>query len=689
MSSDIHQIYALLIGIDNYRPSEVYKDLGGCVRDINHVDSYLQQSLQVPPAQIFRLSSPIEEDKALLTARSAADRKPTYQNIVEAFKEITDIAQTGDRIYLHYSGHGGRAITSYPELKEKKDSDEGLVPCDYAQTGRYLRDVEIATLLKRMTDKGLVVTFILDSCHSGGATRGDSAIRGVSTVDRKQELRESLVAPKDELISNWRALSSTEKSFSGLLPAKDYVLLAACRPTEYAFEYAINGGDRHGALTFWTIDTLNTLGHQISYQTLHNRVSAKVQSDHPSQLPMLVGDGDKTVFGSDRQSVQYTATVLNVDAQDNTVTISAGNAQGIGIGARFAAYLLNADTRDETQQQAVLEVQRTEATQSIARIVPPAEGGLPIENAAIEQGAPAKMLSAPVELVRQVKLCEQKQSGVEALNLPEAIASQQESALAAVREAMAENGWVIETHSDDQASHYQVSVGQEGAYEICAGMPIPNLSPPLMIDQPDAAKQVVKRLVHLSKYQAVQSLDNPSSKIRHLLSCRLLDDNHQPLSASNHLTVQKDKSFFLEISNKGNIPLNIAILNLEPTWAISQVEINGLAMPFYELDKGATETLPLRFSIPTAARYAQSKEIIKVFAAVSPVDFRYLLLPPLDKNIEYRGIQKMRSSNAFSKLLEAVGSDASGAPTLTRAVVSVPDPNAQWATEQFSLIVKS
>ena len=304
MSSDTHQIYALLIGIDNYQHSEIYKDLGGCVRDINYVDAYLQQSLQVPPAQIFRLSSPIEEDKALLTARSAADRKPTYQNIVEAFKEITDIAQTGDRIYLHYSGHGGRAITSYPELKEKKDSDEGLVPCDYAQTGRYLRDVEIATLLKRMTDKGLVVTFILDSCHSGGATRGDSAIRGVSTVDRKQELRESLVAPKDELISNWRALSSTEKSFSGLLPAKDYVLLAACRPTEYAFEYAINGGDRHGALTFWTIDTLNTLGHQISYQTLHNRVSAKVQSDHPSQLPMLVGDGDKTVFGSDRQSVQ-------------------------------------------------------------------------------------------------------------------------------------------------------------------------------------------------------------------------------------------------------------------------------------------------------------------------------------------------------------------------------------------------
>ncbi|MGF1513489.1 MAG: hypothetical protein ACFB5Z_07320 [Elainellaceae cyanobacterium] len=38
------------------------------------------------------------------------------------------------------------------------------------ETGRCLRDVELTTLLKRMRDKGLVVTLCFDSCHSGGTT---------------------------------------------------------------------------------------------------------------------------------------------------------------------------------------------------------------------------------------------------------------------------------------------------------------------------------------------------------------------------------------------------------------------------------------------------------------------------------------------------------------------------------------
>lgn len=51
------------------------------------------------------------------------------------------------------------------------------------QDSRYLRDVELATLLKRMTDKGMVVTVILDSCHSGGGTRSDCDIRGSNEED--------------------------------------------------------------------------------------------------------------------------------------------------------------------------------------------------------------------------------------------------------------------------------------------------------------------------------------------------------------------------------------------------------------------------------------------------------------------------------------------------------------------------
>ncbi|MFM7440176.1 MAG: caspase family protein, partial [Snowella sp.] len=138
------------------------------------VASYLEKSLQIEAEQIIRLTSPLPDKNSLADVRAARNEKPpTYENIVEAFNTITETAQAEDLVYIHYSGHGGRVKTIFPDLKGEGQFDEGLVPMDVGDRGRYLRDVEMATLLKRMTDKGLLVTVIFDSCHSGGATRAD------------------------------------------------------------------------------------------------------------------------------------------------------------------------------------------------------------------------------------------------------------------------------------------------------------------------------------------------------------------------------------------------------------------------------------------------------------------------------------------------------------------------------------
>jgi hypothetical protein len=49
-------IYALLIGIDGYKPNRLYKNLKGCVRDINLVASYLLETLKIPSERVFKLS---------------------------------------------------------------------------------------------------------------------------------------------------------------------------------------------------------------------------------------------------------------------------------------------------------------------------------------------------------------------------------------------------------------------------------------------------------------------------------------------------------------------------------------------------------------------------------------------------------------------------------------------------------
>jgi Caspase domain len=224
----MNYLYALLIGIDCYLPNKLpdgasYKSLKGCVRDINHVEAFLKRQFNLPSERIYKLTASNVDGSS--EPSEAPSNWPTYENIVRMFQEVTEKAQPGDQVYIHYSGHGGRAATIYPELKREKGFDEALVPLDIGKpTSRYLRDLELAALLQKMVSKGLVVTVVLDSCHSGGATRaGDSDIRGAdtNTVDTTLRPTESLVASASELAKTWRELTGGTRSAAvvgGMLP---------------------------------------------------------------------------------------------------------------------------------------------------------------------------------------------------------------------------------------------------------------------------------------------------------------------------------------------------------------------------------------------------------------------------------------------------------------------------------------
>lgn len=686
-------IHALLIGIDYYKPNRLYKSLKGCARDINLVDDYLKRTLQIPAERIRKLTSPNQEDSTLLEARAGnePDVLPSYENIVNAFKEITQKAQPQEIVYIHYSGHGGRATTIYSELKGDGQSDEGIVPMDIGeQDGRYLRDIELATLLKRMTDKGLGVTVVLDSCHSGGATRGDCDIRGSQEEDTAPRPQDSLVASRQELFDNWKSLVEGSNRTAWVPESGNYVLLAACRPTEYAFEYAVNGKERHGALTYWMIDTLTTIPGTLTYKTLHDRISAKIQSKFPSQLPMLLGEGDLSVFGSNMIANQYTIVVIEVDASQKQVKLNVELANSLGIGTRFAIYPLNtssSDLTDKQKQVAIVEVTKIEASSVLARVLEEAEGGIGVKGQ-IEQGAPAVMLSAPTFLVRRVRLFDQKKLGDAENELPtQELVNQQKDALDKVRQALAENGWVVEVQGEEEA-HYQVAIGRQGDYEICIGMPIKNLNPALLIGDCEAPKEVVKRLVHLTKYQAVQELDNPASELKDYLEFVLLDQNEKPLPNQSNITLKQGTLVYLRVKNNSTQALNVAVLDLQPTWEISQIPLQGIDAPFYELVSQETVDIRLRFQVPESKGYERAKEILKLFATRGPANFRWLRLPSLDQEIEAhhevtRGIQ-----SAFGKLLEAVGEDPKVSPSLTRAFVCEPDPKAEWVTKQIQITIE-
>lgn len=691
-------LYALLIGIDYYLPNRLpdgssYKSLQGCVKDINSVEIFLNRQPKVP-TKIFKLIATNQEE--------ITETLPTYKNIVAKFKELTNIAQSGDQIYIHYSGHGGRAKTNYPQFKGENGIDEVLVPVDIGNPNSpYLRDLELAKIIDDMVQKGLIVTLVMDCCHSGGVTRiGGAQIRGLDAdrIDTTPRPTDSLVAPVEELVKTWLSLTkvATRQGNANFLPhSKDYVLLAACRPSELAYEYSFDGKERHGALTYWLLDTLNQGIPELTYKSLHDRIYAKVRSQFFRQTPMLLGEGNRLVFGNQNISIPYTVTVLEVelnkDNQPHRIKLDAGQAQGVNLGATLVIYPLG--TRDFTQVEqrlAIAKIDQGKATESWAEIQ-----NILGDQKLIEPGTQAVLTSVPISLVKKVGLMPDD-FYLSELNKDELWEK--------VVLAMTGNGWVelvlndetadyqvmirkIET--EEEANRYQIAVN-EWVYEICdrTGFPI-ILKPGLNVHNSNAATNLVKRLIHLAKYQAIQELDNLDRKspLQGKISINLLGKqtnyklgepiSPQPFEDPTQPTVKVGECVFLEIQNNYSNVLNLVILDLQSNWAIDQLYPPSTKSQFIPLDPGQTELIPIELSLPEGE--AQGADILKVFVTLDAANFRWLELPPLDQPLLPANKRKINTpSNSLEELLAVLASEQPA----TRQLNPVAFPSREWMTTQ-------
>lgn len=479
-----------------------------------------------------------------------------------------------------------------------------------------------------------------------------------------------------------------------LTKPKDYVFLAACRPSEVAFEYNVDGTNRHGALTYWMINTLTSSSPGLTYRMLYDRINALIQSRfREQQTPMLVGDGDRAIFGSENITYQYAITVFEVseaDGKPTRVKLSAGTATGLGRGAQFAIYPLGAtDLSQKEAQIAIVEIKEALVSHSWADVITTLREGK------IEQGTQAVMLSPPVDLVLGVSLVRKIEGDEEDRLLPELVAKQ-EDALNAVKAAMEGNGWLRLVSDNQQKEDLQVAVNRKGEYEICMGLPLKNLTPALRIDDVKAPQEVVKRLVHLAKYRAVQGLKNPFLDLANQLEVELIPQTSSPqdgVMELSNITLKSGDIATLRIKNLSSSPLNVVVLDLEPTWQISQLPLQRIAQKFYPLNPQQEIRTKLQLGLPDNANYDKGLEVIKVFAMFSQADFRWLELPRLDKEIPTaaeRGLESPKGgdqpTNALEELFAAIGADVDRPPPTERAQV-IFDPGEEWATKQIQITV--
>mmetsp|Transcript_13004 Transcript_13004/g.36619 ORF Transcript_13004/g.36619 Transcript_13004/m.36619 type:complete len:599 (+) Transcript_13004:305-2101(+) len=92
-------------------------------------------------------------------------KPPTFLNIVEAFKSLSEQSQPGDAVFIQFSGHGGRILDS-PINNNVESYDEILVPSDYTASG-IIRDTLIFKTLLAPMRYGVNVTIVIDSCDTG------------------------------------------------------------------------------------------------------------------------------------------------------------------------------------------------------------------------------------------------------------------------------------------------------------------------------------------------------------------------------------------------------------------------------------------------------------------------------------------------------------------------------------------
>lgn len=699
-NNQLSNLHALLIGIDRYMPNELpdggqYPDLGGCVRDISHVEQMLRSTLGITDDRIIKLVAPVGS-----LSESEVER-PTYENMVAAFKSLTAKAQPGDQVYIHYSGHGGRTPTLFPKLKGENGLDESLVPTDIGDEGtRYLRDIEMSHLLKAMIDKGLLVTMVLDSCHSGGATRGvgGGAVRGISSVDTTKRPTDSLVASNEELAQTWFALTAGQtrsvNSVSGWLPKMNgYVLLAACRANELANEFAFDGKERNGALTYWLLDALKQNGPGFTYRMLYNRIVGRIHSKFVEQTPQLEGNGNREIFGSDHVQSQYAVNVLKVDSAGKRLLLNTGRTQGVSKGTQFAVYPAAADFSNAEERLAVVESDEPKETETWANIVQQ------LRDEEILEGAQALLLGVGIRMRGRVLLVHQD-------NLPPGV--DQKSALQRLKdeitreETTANQSKWVRLAADGEEADWQVAINAHGEYEIwdADGKAVPNLRPVLDASDKNSPVRILKRLVHLTKYRNVRLIDNPdpssmlARKLVVELGTRKPPENGEEgvgtfgeVFGVRSRPLSVDEIVFLRVKNLSKKAVNVTVLDLQPDWGISQVYPSvdpetEVAKDYELLEPGEENALliPLKAALPEG--YQQGTDVIKAIAAVEGTSFRWLELPALDQPVT-RSVT-MGPSNPLEELMTAFASDL-----LTRQVVNLSAPKGKsWGTAEVEVRIR-
>jgi hypothetical protein len=355
---------ALILGIDSYQPTGTtaqhdagctygrcglgsFENLQGAVNDAQSIaDLITGPKFGFPVNNVVMLTNPTPRLTRPGVVFLPADQT-TREGILAVMKKyLVDVPHAGDTVLFYYAGHGSLRVNSAGEKLTVRDEggklvyvDSTLVPSDAYKGGSDVRDREMTRIFNAALDKGIHLTVILDSCHSGGSTRGLVLGRQRSLPYDPRPVND----PPDTLPNGQRVTPPTERADNPAL------VFAAVQQDQSANEAdpSADMPESHGAFTAALLETLQVLPANAPASLVYQRVKAILEgSGFPEQEPDLDANTARRaepLFGgaaSKADAGKVRTAALKVDT-DGSVWLDIGMVSGIGPGSEFTAITAN------------------------------------------------------------------------------------------------------------------------------------------------------------------------------------------------------------------------------------------------------------------------------------------------------------------------------------------------------------
>ena len=228
---------ALLIGC-NYIGTQY--ELSGCINDVENIQNKLRSQYGF---------------NNILIMSDNTSKKPTKVNILDEIKNLLTNANSGDILFLAFSGHG----TSIKDTSgdEKDGLDEMFVPLDFI----CISDDEIKKFINNNLKKDVTLFALFDCCNSG------------TILDLRYQYFDS---------ENYDNSTENTKETETI---GNIIMISGCKDNQTSADAYINS-KYQGAMTWAFLDTVNK-NPNLSWKDLITNMRTSLKTSKYEQIPQL------------------------------------------------------------------------------------------------------------------------------------------------------------------------------------------------------------------------------------------------------------------------------------------------------------------------------------------------------------------------------------------------------------------